>query len=422
MPLFLENCPFSFKAYLIFALILIGIPVVAADPKQQALAYELKYQIEFDSSKQGALVTINIDKGELLNRIRFNNSLDIYSNIRANGKLTFKDKHVEWNLPKGNARLSYFVTLTNERDPGKFDALVTKNWAIFRGDNLIPAIHTFEVAGAYSVATLDVTLPEGWNGIETGWPRKKGNVFTIDNPERRFDRPTGWMIAGDIGTRRATISKTSIAVSAPKGEAFRRMDLLTFFNFVWPEMNAAFKKTPKKLLVVGAGDPMWRGGLSASNALFLHADRPIVSENGTSPLLHELTHMVTRISGVATAKTNDDWIAEGLAEFYSFELLYRANGMTKSRRNTIIKNLGKWGAEVKHLRKSKSTGPVTARAVVLLDELDKEIRKRSNNTYNIDNVTRDLMVIRQVSLDDLQKSVEKLIGPKIDTLNSALLK
>jgi len=96
--------------------------------------------------------------------------------------------------------------------------------------------------------------------------------------------------------------------------------------------------------------------------------------------------------------------------------------MTKSRRSKIIKNLSTWGAEVKHLRKSKSTGPVTARAVVLLDELDKEIRKRSSNKYSIDNVTRDLMELRKVSLDDLRQSAEKLIGPKIQALNSDLLK
>lgn len=408
-----------YSVFCLFVLMLMAIQTNAAD---ELLAYELNYKVTLDHSKQGALVVISVDKGELLKRVRFNNSRGIYSNIRANGKLTFNDKQVNWDLPSGESQLSFFVKLTNERDPGGFDSRVTNDWAIFRGDDLIPAIHTFEAPGAYSIAVLEVILPEGWSGIETGWPRKKGNTFSIDNPERRFDRPTGWMIAGKVGTRRATISKTSIAVSAPKGEHFKRMDALTFFNFVWPELHKAFEKTPEKLLVVGAGDPMWRGGLSASNSLFLHADRPLVSENGTSPLLHELTHMVTRISGATTSKTNDDWIAEGLAEFYSFELLYRANGMTKSRRSKIIKSLGKWGAEVKHLRKSKSTGPVTGRAVVLLDELDKEIRKRSGNKHNIDDVTQELMVIRKVSLADLQKSVERLIGPKIDTLDSALLK
>ena len=422
MLFFLKRRWFLLKLVYLLAVMTFGIKVVAGEIVSQELAYKLVYQVVFDPLKQGALVSISVDKGELLKHLRFSNNHGIYSNIRANGKLTITGKQVDWILPKEGAQLSYFVLLTNKRDAGKFDALVTDKWAIFRGDDLIPAVHTFEATGAYSIASMDILLPEGWGGIETGWPRKKGNTFTIDNPDRRFDRPTGWMIAGDIGTRRANISKTSIAVSAPKGEKFQRMDSLTFFNFVWPEVHSAFKKTPEKLLVVGAGDPMWRGGLSASNSLFLHSDRPLVSENGTSPLLHELTHMVTRISGVSSADTNDDWIAEGLAEFYSFELLYRANGMTKSRRSKIIKNLAKWGAEVKHLRKSKSTGPVTARAVVLLDELDREIRKRSNNKYNIDNVTRDLMELRKVSLGDLRKSAEKLVGPKIQALNSELLK
>lgn len=390
--------------------------------QQSGEAYHLDYQVNLLPEKGGATVQISIDNGELLRKIRFDNSSGIYTDIHANGKLTIKDKQVFWELPGKDARLSYFVKLNHERSPGKFDARMTKEWAMFRGDDLIPPVETFELPGAYAIAQLQFKLPDSWRSVETGWPRKKDNVFTIDNPDRLFDRPTGWMIAGKIGTRRATIKKTAIAISAPAGEGLRRMDALTFFNFVWPELYKAFEKTPQKLLVVGAGDPMWRGGLSASNSLFLHSDRPLVSENGTSPLLHELTHMVTRISGKVTETANDDWIAEGLAEFYSFELLYRANGMTKVRRTKIISGLSKWGNEVEHLRKTKSTGPITARAVVLLDELDKEIRKRSNNKYDIDDVTRELMKHRKVSLEDLTQATQKLIGPKVEALNSPLLK
>lgn len=401
--------------------IFLSNPAMAAENNEQ-LAYRLDYVVTVVPEKSGAVVKIKVDKGQLLHKFSFSNERNIYSDLHANGKLTTNGKRIEWELPSGEATLSYFVLLTNERSSGKFDSRVTDKWALFRGDDLIPAVHTYEVPNAYSNATLTFNLPKNWKSVETGWQRKSGNVFSIDNPERRFDRPTGWMIAGNIGTRRATIKKTGIAISAPSGEGMRRMDALTFFNFVWPELHKAFEKTPQKLLVVGAGDPMWRGGLSASNSLFLHSDRPLVSENGTSPLLHELTHMVTRISGKVTETTNDDWIAEGLAEFYSFELLYRADGMTKARRTKIISGLFKWGGEVEHLRKTKSTGPITARAVVLLDALDKEIRKRSNNKYSIDDVTRELMTHRKVSLEDLTQATQKLIGPKVEALNSPLLK
>lgn len=387
------------------------------------LAYNIAYTIALDPALQGAQVSIKIDNHGLIDRLVFAQKKEVYSNIRANGKLVISDNEVIWDLPENDAQLTLFVKITHEKSTEKFDALINEQWAIFRGDDLIPAMHTFEDEGAYSKATLEVKLPETWKSIETGWPRLSENRFAIENPDRRFDRPTGWMIAGNLGTRRATVKKTKIAVSAPSGENFRRMDVLTFLSFTWREMNLAFEKTPDKLLVVGAGDPMWRGGLSASNSLFLHADRPMVSENGTSPIIHELMHMVTRISGEKTAATNDDWIAEGIAEFYSIELLYRAKGMTKVRRGKIIKNLADWGKDVQHLRKTSSTGAVTARAVVWLDELDQEIRKQSRDKYCLDHVVRQLMKKRKVSLDDLKVASQSLVkGKTLNAFNSPLLK
>lgn len=386
------------------------------------LEYQVDYLVALDPKHQGAQVTFNIDNHGLVERLTFENKNNIYSRIKANGKLIIKDTKVIWELPKEKAQLTLFAKISHEKSPGTYDAIINDNWALFRGDDLIPAMHTLAEDGAHSRAQLEFQLPEGWGSVETGWPRIEGNRFAIDNPERRFDRPTGWMIAGNIGSRRATVRKTQIAVVAPQGEGYKRMEVLTFLSFVWRQINSAFEKTPDKLLVVGAGDPLWRGGLSASNSLFLHADRPLVSENGTSPLIHELTHMVTRISGQVTETTNDDWIAEGIAEFYSFELLYRAKGITKARRNKIIKSLATWGKDVKQLRKSDSNGPITACAVVLLNDLDQEIRTRSQRKYTLDDVVHSLMEKRKVSLDDLRFASETLVGGELKTLNSPLLK
>ncbi len=381
----------------------------------------MKYRLAFLPKEDTATIRIAIDKGRLLRRMEFPNLPNRYSNIEANGDLSVTPERVIWKLPDESAWLTMTVKVSHAKQPNVYDAKMTEDWAIFRGDDLFPSAVTEEVPGAYAIATLEVALPEGWSSIETGWARKRGNTFRIDNPDRLYDRPVGWMIAGDLGTRRSKIGKTTLAVSAPKGAALKRMEVLTFLNFVWPEVRKAFGQVPRKLLIVGMGDPMWRGGLSASNSLFLHAERPLVSENGTSPLIHELTHMVTRIRAGKSEQSSDDWIAEGLAEYYSFELLYRAGGMTKDRRKAIIAKLRKWGEGVASLRERASKGPVTARAVVWIDELDREIRRRRSGDASIDNVTRDLMKLRKVSLADMKASVEALIGENVAAFRSPLI-
>lgn len=384
-------------------------------------SYTLKFRLALRPKEDTARIRIEIDKGRLLRRMEFPNLPQRYSDIEANGDLDVTPDKVIWKLPEGDAWLAMTIKVSDAKRPGKYAAMMTEDWAIFRGDDVFPSATTEEVPGAYAIATLDVVLPKGWGSIETGWPRKRGNTFRIDNPDRLYDRPVGWMIAGDLGTRRSEIGKTSLAVSAPKGTAMKRMEVLTFTSLVWPEVRKAFGALPRKLLIVGMGDPMWRGGLSASNSLFLHVERPLVSENGTSPLLHELTHVITRIRGDRSEQGNDDWIAEGLAEFYSFELLYRAGGITKDRRRKIIAKLGKWGEDVESLRAQASTGSVTAMAVAWIDRLDREIRRRSRGKASIDDVTRDLMKLRVVRLADLKASVERLIGKDVDALRSPLI-
>src|SRR3546814_10217934 len=86
---------------------------------------------------------------------------------------------------------------------------------------------------------------------------------------------------------------------------------------------------------------MWRGGLSGPNSLYMHADRPIVSENGTSSLVHELVHVFSRIKD----SDRSDWITEGLAEYYAIELVRRAGGMSEDRYQAVREHLTKWRSE-----------------------------------------------------------------------------
>lgn len=386
---------------------------------ETSLEYSVQYQMSVDTKQQGLNVQIVIDKAELINSLRFVNPNQQFKNIKASGKLVETDQSIQWFPGKGKAVLSYFVAVSHTKGNGQFDAYAAPSWFLLRGDDVIPAFFSDFVDGAESRATLMFKLPDGWSS-ETAWPKKNG-IYIIDNPERKFDRPYGWILLGDMGSRRAKVSGTSLVVASPKNSGMQRMEALTFFSFVWPEVKKTFGSVPEKLLIVGAPDPMWRGGLSAPNSLYLHVDRPLVSENGTSPLFHEITHMITRIRGKVTGKYNDDWIAEGLAEYYSFELLHKAGGISKTRKKKILQKLAEWGKDVKHLRQSKSTGAVTARAVVLFAGLDEEIQQKSRDKYDLGDVTKALMKKREVSLDDLRQAVDALIGAS-KTLQNPVLK
>lgn len=406
----------SARRPLLTATLLLGMssPLLAA--KQVDLDYRVKFLPETDQAE----VSLTLEKGEVVQKLAFNlGSKGYYSDFSADGTWTQDGPESGTWLPgKGKSSLTYKVRISHPRANDTFDARMTPDWALLRGDDLVPSARLSKDDKVELVARLQFELPKGWNGIETGWPKIGENKFRIDNPSRQFDRPTGWILAGKIGSRRAQLGDTDVTVAAPVGEGMRRMDILTLLTFVWPEAQAVFPRDPAKLLIVGANDPMWRGGLSAPNSIFFHADRPLVSENGTSSLVHELVHVFSRIRDT----DKSDWISEGLAEYYAIELVRRAGGMSEDRYQAIRKKLMGWSKKVDSLRTDDSTGPVTARAVLLLQELDREIRKNTDNQRSLDDVTRGLMRLDKASTKDFIEISENVMGRGSEVLDSKLLR
>ncbi|MGA4446481.1 hypothetical protein ACPA0O_04285 [Ectopseudomonas chengduensis] len=407
----------SLRLPLYASLLLLSLPAFAATQK-----VDLDYRVRFLPESNQAEVSITLEKGEYVRSLDFNLGEDgRFSDFQADGQWSQEVAgRGKWQPGEGKSVLSYRVLIDSERQPGRYDARMTDDWALFRGDDLIPAAKLDQQNKTELVARLQFELPKGWKSVETGWPRIGKNRFRIDNPQRKFDRPTGWMLAGKLGTRRTRLGDTEIAISAPVGEGMRRMDIMTFLTFVWPQMQQVFPRDPDKLLIVGAGDPMWRGGLSAANSYFMHADRPLVSENGTSSLVHELVHVFSRIYG----RERSDWISEGLAEYYAIELMRRAGGISEDRYQKIREQLIRWSKPVNSLRTDNASGAVTARAVLLLQELDREIRQKTKDKGNLslDDVTRGLMRLDKVSTKDFIDITENVIGGPSKTLDTRLLR
>lgn len=397
----------------LFALLLGSTPLLAAT------SYDVDYTVEFLPKTKQAQVTIALDPGDG-RATRLDLAMDAarYSNIEGDGQVEHKNGRVVWTPPRKGGELRYLYEIDKQRANGGYDALITEQWVIVRGDDLIPGALVRTTKGADSRARLRFKLPPGWTNVDTPYVlNRQRDAFVVVNPARRFDRPVGWIIAGDVGTRREWIEDMEVSIAGPKGEDVRRNDLLAFINATAPEMRHAFGTLPSKVLILGAGDPMWRGGLSGPRSLFLHAGRPTISENGTSTLMHELTHVITRVRGVK----GDDWIAEGLAEFYSIELLHRAGLLSDTRHQRALQWMKRHGRNVKRLQAGSSSGERTARAVTLIAALDAEIRKASAGRYDIDNLTQALMGRGRISLEDLRDEADRLVGGPSATLDTPLL-
>jgi hypothetical protein len=405
----------SMRVLIALLILLAGlVPMAAwADP-----TFKVSYEIAIEENEPWADIAIKVDSGRVLKQLDFSIDPARHKDFRADGGVETRAERVVWEIPRKGGTLRLRALIPHERRGDGYDAILAEDFALFRGDDMIPPATARALKGARSDAVLRFRLPSGWS-VQTGWIRQPDRVsFRIENDERTLARPIGWMIAGRIGVRVDRPGNVELMVAGPEGSGLRRMDVLTFMNFVWPEFEGAFGNVPPKILLVGAGDPMWRGGLSAPNSIFLHADRPIVSENGTSTLVHELFHVVTRIRGAK----DDDWIAEGLAEYYAVELLRRAGGVSDVRHAQIREWFEDFGKDVRSLKGPRARGERMSRAAILFWDLDQELREVTDGAKNLDDVVRELIPLREVSEAELRRVATRVAGQAPETLDTPLLR
>lgn len=378
-------------------LVAAGIAPAAADKD-----YSVRYAIAFAPAAGRADVAIRVEPGGgRLIEMDFNMPASVYSAEKGDGSVQRSGDRVVWTLPTTGGSFRYRVAIDQQRPGGGYESRITPTFVISRGDHLFPPAQIRATKGSRSRATLHFDLPKGWDDVETSYTRIGEGDFAIANPQRRFDRPTGWIAAGDLVSTRETIAGTRVTVTAPAGAGADQVATLAILRQALPQMRDAFGTLPEKLLIVRAGDPMWRGGLSAPASLWLHAERPLISQNGTSPILHELTHVVTGIRG----GPDDDWIAEGIAEYYSLEIGRRAGLISDERFAKAIRLAGKSGAKVARLRGGSSTSDRTRKAVALFAAVGSELRAAGSD---IDALAQVLMTHDAVTLAQLQADVREL--------------
>jgi hypothetical protein len=218
---------------LLFAALLLVCSVASARSE-----YGVDYTVQFLPQSGQAQVTIKLTPGEVgARRLRLTMPEDRYTQVSGDGEVVRKGATVTWTpLRDKPSKLRYRYRIDHQRRDGGYDARITDDWVIVRGDDLVPSARVRASKGADSKVRLRFVLPKGWTNVDTPFLRSRdGKSFVVVNPERRFDRPIGWIIAGAVGTRREFLGDTEISVAGPKGDVIRRNDMLAFFNNLVPE-------------------------------------------------------------------------------------------------------------------------------------------------------------------------------------------
>ena len=398
---------------------LIVVSLLSLSAQATTLKATLDYEITLHENSSVADVIIRLKPAQAVQYISFDLKKTQYSEFATTG---------EWQLEPDESRgvwrpldhresvLRYRVQL-DQQAGNSYISYVGPHWAMFQGDQLVPEGQLHLRDNVSLKSRVQFTLPKGWS-VETGWRRIGSERFLVDDPESTFDRPAGWILAGKLGTRRARLGETDVSISAPVGEGVDRMDMLTLMSFVWPQLRAVFPREISKLLVVSAGSPFWRGGLSSSNTMYLSANLPMVNGTGTSPLLRELVEVFAQIY----TADRSVWISEGIAEYYSLVLLHRSGGLSDERYRKALRKLEKTSSEVVSLRGEQLTRQQVARAVVLLDQLNREIEQKTQGKSSIDTVVQALMRLDSVTTSDFRDVAEAVMGGKSSILNSPLLR
>lgn len=374
------------------------------------LVYDLLYDVRVLPTERSAHVRVSLGKNAArVKRLTFLIDPARHMEFKGPGEVKHLGDRVEWWPPAEGGRLEYLFRIDHLRDARRYDARCAENWALFRGDDLVPPVRARTDKGAKSRARLRLRLPDRWKAA-VPFEELDDGTWLVERERRGFDRPTGWILVGRLGISRSKLHGMRVAVASPRKSSLRRQDILAFLRWTLPSLRDITGDLPERLLIVGAGDPMWRGGLSGPGSFYLHADRPLIEDDMTSPLVHEIVHTLMG----ARAGPDGDWIVEGLAELYSLEVLLRSRTISKTGYERALRKLEEKSRKVTALRVPRADAKTTARAVIVLKKLDEEIRARTEGHKSLDDVLRLTIKRRdEIGTDDFKQIAEAVAGGEL---------
>ena len=321
-------------------------------------------------------------------RLRF--SAERLKQFQASGNLERTADGLRWRPDGPYGHLSYLAVVNHVRGQHqRYDSYATTNWVVTRARDLFPRItidcEPRKGGRPKSRARLIFRLPSGWESA-AALPALGPNTYRLNEPGKMLDRPRGWFALGKFALAHQDIAETMVQVARAPGSALQTESLFRFLAGTLPGLKQLLRSQVETVLLVSAPDPMWHGGISGANSLFIHGDRPLRTPDKTSPYLHEFFHVLQPYKPSADA----DWIEEGLAEFYSLELQRRAGLIDDAAYTRALRYFERYGLWNVDLTQQQDNAATNNSAPLVMYAIDQHIQHATNGKRRLDDVVTRL--------------------------------
>lgn len=329
-----------------------------------------------------------------------------FHRFSATGRLLQNDPR-QWTwYPDGiTGHFRYAVMLNQPRNVKGFDSYHGGSWVLTRTSNLFPIKRFTSRKPVRSLTRVRFQLPQGWQVVTAMRPvtndtveaRDRGNALTA---------PYGWVLLGDLDIHRFTVASTEVTVAAPRVMQYSAGPLIDLLRRVLERLAITVHAIPERITVVVGPDPLWRGGLSGEDSLYLNHNLPLIASDYTSTVVHELFHIA---QGFRKADEQADWIVEGLAEYYSLRVLREIRELPRSRFVKGIRKFDRQGLWGRNFLSTTQRDVLYNAAPLVMFYIDELIREATKGEATLRTVVKQLGTAEsRVSTRTFQDALERV--------------
>lgn len=333
-----------------------------------------------------------------------------FDHFQATGRLLQNDPR-QWTwYPDGmTGQFTYDAALNRSRNVKGFDSYHGGTWVLTRTSDLLPLKRYTSRRPIRALTRVQFALPPGWQVVSamrtiddtTFEARDRGNALTA---------PYGWVLMGQLDVIRFEVAGAQVTVASPAVMHYDAAPLIDLLHKVIVRLERTVRELPEQIAVVVGPDPLWRGGLSGEDSLYLNQNLPLIASDYTSTAVHELFHIA---QGFRKADAQADWIVEGLAEYYSLKILREIRAISKRRFVKGIRKLDRQGLWNHNLRSATHYDVLYNAAPLVLFYFDELIQESTDHKHSLRTVVRQLGKTVEVSTESFRTALET-IAPKVD--------